>query len=45
MGKILGVAMQCPRCASTHLRKNGRQRGKQNYIQQIATSLREATPR
>lgn len=24
--------MQCPRCASTHTRKNGRQRGKQNYI-------------
>ena len=22
----------CPRCASTHNRKNGRQRGKQNYI-------------
>ena len=24
--------MQCPRCASTHIRKNGQQRGKQNYI-------------
>lgn len=24
--------MQCPRCASTHIRKNGWQRGKQNYI-------------
>ena len=26
------IAMQCPRCASTHNRKNGWQRGKQNYI-------------
>lgn len=24
--------MQCPRCGSTHIRKNGTQRGKQNYI-------------
>jgi DNA-directed RNA polymerase subunit RPC12/RpoP len=24
--------MQCPRCSSTHIRKNGTQRGKQNYI-------------
>ncbi len=24
--------MQCPRCESTHIRKNGWQRGKQNYI-------------
>jgi transposase-like protein len=24
--------MQCPRCASTHIRKNGWQRSKQNYI-------------
>ena len=24
--------MKCPRCESTHIRKNGRQRGKQNYI-------------
>lgn len=24
--------MKCPRCESTHTRKNGRQRGKQNYI-------------
>ena len=24
--------MQCPKCASTHIRKNGRQRSKQNYI-------------
>lgn len=24
--------MQCPRCRSTHLRKNGRKQGKQNYI-------------
>nr|MDZ8016859.1 IS1 family transposase [Nostoc sp. SerVER01]MDZ8016866.1 IS1 family transposase [Nostoc sp. SerVER01] len=24
--------MQCPRCASTHIRKNGRKNGKQNYI-------------
>ncbi|MEH2410988.1 IS1 family transposase [Nostoc sp.] len=24
--------MQCPKCASTHTRKNGRQRSKQNYI-------------
>ncbi len=24
--------MECPRCASTHIRKNGKQRGKQNYI-------------
>ena len=24
--------MQCPRCTSTHIRKNGKQRGKQNYI-------------
>ena len=24
--------MKCPRCASTHIRKNGKQRGKQNYI-------------
>ncbi|WP_256364366.1 transposase-like zinc-binding domain-containing protein [Nostoc piscinale] len=24
--------MECPRCNSSHIRKNGRQRGKQNYI-------------
>jgi transposase-like protein len=24
--------MECPRCASSHIRKNGKQRGKQNYI-------------
>ena len=24
--------MQCPRCESIHVRKNGKQRGKQNYI-------------
>lgn len=24
--------MQCPRCASTHIRKNGIKQGKQNYI-------------
>ncbi len=24
--------MKCPRCESTHIRKNGWQRGKQNYI-------------
>ncbi|WP_420371223.1 transposase-like zinc-binding domain-containing protein, partial [Fischerella thermalis] len=24
--------MQCPRCDSNHIRKNGKQRGKQNYI-------------
>lgn len=24
--------MQCPRCSSTHIRKNGTRRGKQNYI-------------
>ena len=24
--------MKCPRCVSTHIRKNGWQRGKQNYI-------------
>lgn len=24
--------MKCPRCESTHIRKNGRQRGKQNYM-------------
>src|SRR4028119_978566 len=24
--------MQCPRCGSTHIRRNGTQRGKQNYI-------------
>jgi transposase-like protein len=24
--------MQCPRCASTHIRKNGRKYGKQNHI-------------
>jgi insertion element IS1 protein InsB len=24
--------MQCPKCVSTHIRKNGKQRGKQNYI-------------
>ncbi|WP_448515381.1 IS1/IS1595 family N-terminal zinc-binding domain-containing protein [Parathermosynechococcus lividus] len=24
--------MQCPECQSTHIRKNGRRRGKQNYI-------------
>ena len=24
--------MQCPRCASTHIRKNGRKNGKQNHI-------------
>lgn len=25
-------AMQCPRCGSTHLRKNGIKQSKQNYI-------------
>ncbi|WP_417063935.1 transposase-like zinc-binding domain-containing protein, partial [Nodularia spumigena] len=24
--------MKCPRCASTHIRNNGKQRGKQNHI-------------
>jgi transposase-like protein len=24
--------MQCPDCQSTHIRKNGKRRGKQNYI-------------
>ena len=24
--------MNCPHCASTHIRKNGHRRGKQNYI-------------
>ncbi len=24
--------MECPRCDSNHIRKNGKQRGKQNYI-------------
>lgn len=24
--------MQCPECTSTHIRKNGRKRGKQNHI-------------
>jgi insertion element IS1 protein InsB len=24
--------MQCPKCASTHVRKNGKKAGKQNYI-------------
>ena len=24
--------MKCPRCDSSHIRKNGKQRGKQNYI-------------
>jgi transposase-like protein len=24
--------MECPRCKSQHIRKNGKQRGKQNYI-------------
>lgn len=24
--------MQCPRCGSTHIRRNGTQTGKQNYI-------------
>src|SRR4028119_1451497 len=24
--------MQCPECQSTHIRKNGHKRGKQNYI-------------
>lgn len=24
--------MKCPRCSSDHIRKNGRQRGKQNHI-------------
>ena len=24
--------MKCPRCYSNHIRKNGEQRGKQNYI-------------
>lgn len=24
--------MQCPKCDSTHIRKNGKNRGKQNYI-------------
>lgn len=24
--------MKCPKCESTHIRKNGQQRGKQNHI-------------
>ncbi|MBW4608177.1 MAG: IS1 family transposase, partial [Hassallia sp. WJT32-NPBG1] len=24
--------MECPRCGSSHIRKNGRKRGKQNHI-------------
>ncbi|MBD2068121.1 IS1 family transposase, partial [Leptolyngbya sp. FACHB-671] len=24
--------MQCPECGSTHIRKNGKRRGKQNHI-------------
>ncbi|HEY9780783.1 MAG TPA: IS1 family transposase, partial [Leptolyngbyaceae cyanobacterium] len=24
--------MQCPECKSKHIRKNGKNRGKQNYI-------------
>ncbi|MBD1867050.1 IS1 family transposase, partial [Cyanobacteria bacterium FACHB-471] len=24
--------MQCPECGSTHIRKNGKKRGKQNHI-------------
>ncbi|MGB3694474.1 MAG: IS1 family transposase, partial [Spirulinaceae cyanobacterium] len=24
--------MQCPECNSTHIRKNGKRRGKQNHI-------------
>ncbi|MGB3757920.1 MAG: IS1 family transposase, partial [Rivularia sp. (in: cyanobacteria)] len=24
--------MKCPRCASTHIRKNGKKKCKQNYI-------------
>ena len=24
--------MQCPRCSSTHIRKNGKKQGKQNHI-------------
>lgn len=24
--------MQCPECGSTHIRKNGKNRGKQNHI-------------
>ncbi|MBW4605761.1 MAG: IS1 family transposase, partial [Hassallia sp. WJT32-NPBG1] len=24
--------MECPRCGSCHIRKNGRKRGKQNHI-------------
>lgn len=26
------LAMPCPRCSSTHIRKNGVKKGKQNYI-------------
>ncbi|BAZ69386.1 IS1 transposase [Fischerella sp. NIES-4106] len=26
------IAMQCPRCESTHIRKNGKKGSKQNYI-------------
>jgi transposase-like protein len=28
----VAIAMECPKCASTHTRKNGKQRDKQNYI-------------
>ncbi|WP_442936436.1 transposase-like zinc-binding domain-containing protein [Nostoc sp.] len=24
--------MECPKCSLTHIRKNGKQRGKQKYI-------------
>ncbi|HLO84485.1 MAG TPA: IS1 family transposase, partial [Nostocaceae cyanobacterium] len=24
--------MECPRCASSHVRRNGKKSGKQNYI-------------
>ncbi|MBD2080353.1 hypothetical protein H6G01_10640 [Leptolyngbya sp. FACHB-17] len=29
MGSVL---MQCPECQSTHIRKNGKGRGRQSYI-------------
>ncbi len=28
----VAIVMQCPRCASTHIRKNGKKGSKQNYI-------------
>ncbi|NET37416.1 MAG: TonB-dependent receptor, partial [Cyanothece sp. SIO1E1] len=32
-GGIRGsIAMQCPECQSSHTRKNGKRRGKQNHI-------------